>query len=134
MIESLNLGYTIIKTDDNRRVVVPNNLMASQTTINLTRDDARAICSVPFVISLDSDLDHARAILLEMAGNNPKTLKIDGCPVTRLDGTGVELTLSVWCRDSLVAGSLKCDLLEAAQKNFSAKGIKLKKFVFIDGL
>jgi small conductance mechanosensitive channel len=35
-VESINLGYTHIKTDDNRRVVVPNSLMASQTHINLT--------------------------------------------------------------------------------------------------
>ena len=133
MIESLNLGYTIIKTDDNRRVVVPNNLMASQTTINLTRDDSRAVCSVPIAISLESDLDQARAILLEIAGKNPKAQKICGCPVTRLDGSGIELTLSVWCADSLVAGDLKCDLLEEIKKKFDAKGIKLKKFVLIDG-
>jgi len=124
-IESLSLGYTIIKTDDNRRVVVPNSIMASQTTINMTRDDARSICSVPVVISLDSDLDQARAILLEIAGKNPKAQKIAGCPVTRLDGSGVELTLSVWCADSLIAGDLKCDLLEAVKKSFSAKGIKI---------
>jgi small-conductance mechanosensitive channel len=123
-IESLNLGYTIIKTDDNRRVVVPNSIMASQTTVNLTRDNSRAICSLPVVISLDSDLDRARAVLFEIAGNNPKTQKIDGCPVTHLDGFGVELTLSVWCRDSLVAGSLKCDLLEAVKKRFPPEGIK----------
>jgi small-conductance mechanosensitive channel len=124
-IESLSLGYTIIKTDDNRRVVVPNSIMASQTTINMTRDDSRAICSVSVVISLDSDLDQARAILLEIAGTNPKTQKIAGCPVTRLDGSGVELTLSVWCADSLVAGALKSDLLEAVQRRFSAGGIKM---------
>jgi len=124
-IESLSLGYTIIKTDDNRRVVVPNNIMASQTTINLTRDDSRSICSVAVVISHDSDLDRARAILLEIAGNNPKTQKIGGCPVTRLDGSGVELTLSVWCADSVIAGSLKCDLLEAIKRRFSAGGIKI---------
>ena len=35
-VESINLGYTLLKTDDNRRVVVPNSLMASQTHINLT--------------------------------------------------------------------------------------------------
>jgi len=35
-VESINLGYTHLKTDDNRRVVVPNSLMASQTHINLT--------------------------------------------------------------------------------------------------
>ena len=132
-IESLNLGYTIIKTDDNRRVVVPNSIMASQTTINLTRDNSRSVCSVSVVISHDSDLDKARAILIEIAGSNPKMQKIDGCPVTQLDGFGVELTLSVWCADSLVAGALKCELLEAAKRRFSAGGIKLSKFRFIDG-
>ena len=35
-VESINLGYTHLKTDDNRRVVVPNSLMASLTLINLT--------------------------------------------------------------------------------------------------
>ena len=36
VVESLDLGYTVLRTDDRRRVVVPNSLMASQTTINLT--------------------------------------------------------------------------------------------------
>jgi len=127
-IESLSLGYTIIKTDDNRRVVVPNSLMASQVTINLTRDDSRAICSIAVVITLDSDLDKARALLLEIAQGNPKAQKIDGCPVTRLDGSGIELTLSVWCTDSVIAGSLKCDLLEAIKRRFTAAGIKFPDY------
>jgi small-conductance mechanosensitive channel len=42
-VENLTLGYTLLKTDDNRRVVVPNSLMASQTTINLTGNDPRVI-------------------------------------------------------------------------------------------
>ena len=41
IVESLTLGYTLLKTDDNRRVVVPNSLMASQTAINLTANDPR---------------------------------------------------------------------------------------------
>ena len=99
--------------------------MASQTTINLTRDDSRAICSVSVVIGIDSDLDQVRAILLEIAGSNPKTQKIGGCPVTNLNGSGIELTLSVWCADSLVAGALKSDLLEAIKRRFAAVGIKI---------
>jgi len=124
-IESLNLGYTIIKTDDDRRVVVPNSIMASQTTINLTRDNSRAMCSVTVSITFDSDLDQARAILLEIAIKNPKSKKIDSCPVTRLDGSSVELTLNVWCMDSLIAAALKCDVLESIKNRFSAAGIKL---------
>jgi small conductance mechanosensitive channel len=38
-IESLTLGYTILRTSDNRHVVVPNSVMASQIMINLTAKD-----------------------------------------------------------------------------------------------
>ncbi|HMD89205.1 MAG TPA: mechanosensitive ion channel domain-containing protein [Anaerolineaceae bacterium] len=41
-VESINLGYTLLKTDDNRHVVVPNSSMASQTHINLTNSFAAA--------------------------------------------------------------------------------------------
>jgi small-conductance mechanosensitive channel len=65
VVESLTLGYTLLKTDDNRRVVVPNSLMASQTAINLTANDPRVVCSVLVGISHESDIDKARAILLD---------------------------------------------------------------------
>jgi len=34
-VESLSLGYTIVRADDGRKVIVPNSTMASQVTINL---------------------------------------------------------------------------------------------------
>ena len=39
-VESINLGYTLLKTDNNRRVVVPNSAMASLTHVNLTNSSA----------------------------------------------------------------------------------------------
>lgn len=35
VVESVNLGYTVLRTEDNHRIVIPNSVMASQTTINL---------------------------------------------------------------------------------------------------
>jgi len=35
VVESVNLGYTVLRADDNHRIVVPNSVMASQTMINL---------------------------------------------------------------------------------------------------
>ena len=122
-VESLTLGYTLLKTDDNRRVVVPNSLMASQTTINLTGNDPRVICSVPIGISYDSDIDKARGILLDLATKHSKAEEICGCPLTQLASSGVVLTLDVWCADALTAIALKCDLLEQATKRFSLEGI-----------
>ena len=34
-VESLSLGYTMIRADDERRVIVPNSTMATQITMNL---------------------------------------------------------------------------------------------------
>jgi small-conductance mechanosensitive channel len=38
-VERLTLGYTILRGDDERTIVVPNNIMASQITVNLGRHD-----------------------------------------------------------------------------------------------
>jgi len=105
-VESLSLGYTLLRTDDNRRVVIPNSVMASQTTVNLTGVDRRAVCFVPIGISYDSDIDKARAILLELAGKNPKAERVSGCPVTQLSASSVVLTLEAWCADAPTAGAL----------------------------
>ena len=124
-VEGLTLGYTLLKTDDNRRVVVPNSVMASQTNINLTTNDPRVICSVLVGISYDSDIDKARAILLDLAGKHPKAEKVCGCPLTQLGASGVVLSLDVWCADALAAISFRCDLLEQAAKRFVAEGIHI---------
>jgi small-conductance mechanosensitive channel len=97
-VESLTLGYTLLKTDDNRRVVIPNSLMASQTNINLTANDPRVICSVLIGISNEAETDQARAILLELAGRHPKAKHVCGCPLTQLGATGVVLSLDAWWR------------------------------------
>ena len=125
VVESLTLGYTQLRTDDNRRVVVPNSVMASQTTINLSGDDPRALCSVPIGISYEADLDKARAILLDLAGQHPRAKGISACPVTQLAPAGVVLTLEVWCADAPSAGALKSDLLEQAKKRFALEGIEI---------
>ena len=122
-VDSLNLGYTVLVTDDNRRIVIPNSLIASQTTINLTGDDPRLVCSVPISISCDADVDRARSILLELAKQHPKAKSVLGCPVTQWNQTGIVLSVNAWCADPEAAGALKVDLLEQARRRFAEAGI-----------
>lgn len=124
-VESLNLGYTVLKTDDNRRVVVPNSIMASQTTLNLTGNDPRSLCSIGFPIHCDADINQARAILLGLARAHPQTVSVVSCPVTQVSPAGIVLTLSVWTPNIDAAYTLKCDLLEQARKRFLRAGIHL---------
>jgi small-conductance mechanosensitive channel len=125
VVESLNLGFTVLRTPDDRRVVIPNSYMASQTNVNLSLIDVRTLCNVPIRISHASDVDRARLILLELAKRHPKVLEVVGCPVTVLGSASVTLSLLLWCQNPLVAGGIKNDLLEAAMKRFEHEGIEL---------
>lgn len=125
VVESLNLGYTILRTHDDRRVVIPNSLIASQTNINLSQTQERTLCSVPIRFCHQSDVDRAREILIELAKQNPKTLEVAGCPLTALGLSTVTLTVQAWCRTPIDAGALKNALLEAAMKRFGQEGIEM---------
>jgi small-conductance mechanosensitive channel len=126
IVESLNLGYTILRTPDHRRIVIPNSAMASQTSVNLSMSGDRLLCVIPVVISLDADLEKARNILTELAKQHPKTSEFAGCPITATSAAGVTLTVKIWCADFADLSDVKSDLLEAARTHFKTEGIELK--------
>lgn len=125
VVESLTLGYTVLKTYDNRRVVVPNSTMASQVTINLTTRDSRVVAVVPIGIGYNSDLNKARKILIEIAQTHPKVQAVVDCPVTQLGNSNVVLTLRVWCEDSVTALQVQYDVYELAKERFDREGIEI---------
>jgi small conductance mechanosensitive channel len=40
VVQVITLGYTILRTENNRHIVVPNSAMANQVTVNLTSMDS----------------------------------------------------------------------------------------------
>jgi small-conductance mechanosensitive channel len=125
VVESLSLGYTTLKTDDDRRIVIPNSVMASQTSINITVKSQRAQCVVSVTIGYQADIDKARAILTELAQSHPKAVEVVSCRVSALSDSGTTLTLTAWCEDAATAGEVKSDLLEGAKKRFDGAGIAI---------
>ena len=71
VVEVITLGYTILRTGDNRRIVVPNSMMANQVTVNLTSVDPRIIVSVPFRVGHGADIEKVRGILMDLAKTHP---------------------------------------------------------------
>jgi small-conductance mechanosensitive channel len=127
VVERLDLGYTVLRTADERHVVIPNSLMASQTSVNLTSGaTGRLLCSVSFNLGPDTDVERARKILKELAAEFSKAGQFAGCPVTAISNTSVTLTLQVWCDGFKAMMDLKNNLLEAARKRFKAEGLELR--------
>lgn len=125
MVESINLGTTVLRTADNRRLVIPNNTMANQISINLSSARQEVLWNLVITIPANADVAAARKILTDLAKAHPKTSAVDGCNVTAVSGASTELTLSAWCVSSEAVAPLKSDLLESAKKQFEAAGIKI---------
>lgn len=124
-VESITLGYTILRTFDNRRIVVPNSAMSNKITINLTTKDPRLIVTVSFGISYQADIEKARGILLNLAKAHPLAQEVADCPVTGLGQSSVTLSLRVWCANAAEGKQLEFDLYEKAKNIFDREGIEI---------
>ncbi len=125
VVISIDLGYTVLRTMDNRLLVIPNSNIASQTNVNLSRNPPRTPCGVSLYVASGGDLLRARTILTDLARAHPKIAQVDGCFVTRLTSRGAILTLAAACADPGAASGVKSDLLENAKKQFDAAGIPI---------
>jgi small conductance mechanosensitive channel len=120
-LETLGLGYTIVRTFDNRRIVVPNSLMAAQATVNLS--DPRMMAIVSIGLDYGADVERARSILTEIAEAHPLVREVVGCPVAELSSNGVMLSLRAWCDGVGDAGKVRVDLYEQAKTRYDKESI-----------
>lgn len=125
IVEDVSLGYTVLQTFDNRRVIISNSVISNTVMVNLTAVHPRVMAIVPFSISYDADIDRARAVVLELAEAHVDIEEIVGCPVLLLNTSSVDLSLRVWCADPAIAATVKYDLTEAIKKRFDAEGIEI---------
>ncbi len=70
-IEDITLRHTVLKTWDNRRVIIPNAIVNDEVINNYTLDDERILSTIEMNISYDSDIDLARKIMQEEIVNHP---------------------------------------------------------------
>jgi small-conductance mechanosensitive channel len=125
LVESIDLGYTSLRTPDRRRIVLPNSIVTNQTHINFSRNSPRVLVEISITISEGDDIGLACKILLEVAKEVPKISKINGCFVASLSSQGTVLNLSIMCIDPGDVAQIKSNVLEHAKKQFAAAGIKI---------
>ena len=124
-VAKIMLAYTTLETFDNRRIVVPNSMIANQVTVNLTQFDPKIMAIIPFEIGYSSDIDAARAILVESAKSHPLGLEVDSCPVVQLGSSSVSLSLRAWCANPNDAKQVEFDLYERVKARFDQAQIEI---------
>jgi small conductance mechanosensitive channel len=124
-VETISLGYTTLRTDDGRFVVLPNSLAGSQVIINLSASQAHTPAPLPIVIRVgrDTDVEAARQAALRTASESVGESAILGCYITRMDATGATLELRVRGPQPNERDSLHSKLVEKLAQRFAASGL-----------
>ena len=124
-VDSLSLGYTTLRTDDGRLVVLPNSVAASQVIINLSASQPRsAPLAIAVRIGRATDIGAARELALRTAAEAVGESAVLGCFVTRMDDAAVTLELRVrGPAPGAERDLLHSKLLEQLARSFAASGL-----------
>jgi small-conductance mechanosensitive channel len=103
-VEEIGLMYTFIRTEDNARLVIPNEKLASDTILNSTIRSAAKYAEVTVQVPPSADLRSLVEVLREeVPGERDEVF------VSSLDGSPT-LTLRVWTESEAAAEQLEHDL------------------------
>jgi small conductance mechanosensitive channel len=124
-VEDLTLRHTVIRTWDNRRIIVPNSTMSTDSIINWSIREPDIIWTVDFKIKEFSDLDRARGIIIHEARRHPLVMSNRDIKVLLTDMKKEELNLrlEVHLPGRNVATGVDCDIREAVGRKFHQEGI-----------
>ncbi|KYK24820.1 hypothetical protein AYK26_02985 [Euryarchaeota archaeon SM23-78] len=137
VIQDITLRHTVLKTWDNRHVIIPNAMINEEVVNNYTLGDERILATVEIDISYDSDIDLARKIMTEeimkhpkfidnrtdvdlLAGKDPIKVRVVSC-----GDFSVKLRGYYWVPDppsNLVSGY---ELIESIKKRFDKEGVEI---------
>jgi len=127
MIEEITLRHTIIRTWDNRRLIVPNSVFDSEVIVNYFIKDPTMIGMVFIDVPYETDIDLAKKVMIETAASHPNVLK-DMTPMVHLlefGENGAKLRLIFRAKDQPTAFATAADLRMMIKKEFAKHGIEI---------
>jgi small conductance mechanosensitive channel len=116
---------TILKTGDNKQVIVPNSQIMSSIITNYSANDTRRVDLV-IGVGYDDDLDKVREVLSEVVAADERVLEDPGVTiaVSELADSSVNFIVRPWVRTSDYWG-VYFDLNETIKKRFDEEGISI---------
>ncbi|MCP4709715.1 MAG: mechanosensitive ion channel [Planctomycetes bacterium] len=124
-VEDIQIFTTVLKTADNKTIVVPNSTMMSNNIVNYSTKGVRRVDMV-FGIGYEDDIDRARELILEIVTGDERVFK-DPAPVvmvSELADSSVNLSTRVWSNAGDYWG-IYFDATEKVKKTFDAEGISI---------
>ncbi|MBE0491234.1 MAG: mechanosensitive ion channel [Sulfurospirillum sp.] len=124
-VEEINLFSVIMKTGDNKQIIVPNSGIIGKTITNFSANDTRRV-DMTFGIGYDDDLKLAKETLMQIVSDDERVLS-DPAPfvaVSELANSSVNFVLRAWVKKEDY-WSVYFDTNEKVKLVFDEKGISI---------
>ncbi len=122
-VEEVQILTTVMKTGDNKRIIVPNSQIMGSIITNYSANDTRRV-DLTVGVSYDDDLDKVRKELQVLVDADERILKDPAVTiaVSELGDSSVNFVVRPWVATSDYWG-VYFDLTEAIKKRFDEVGI-----------
>ncbi|MFI3115177.1 MAG: mechanosensitive ion channel family protein [Clostridia bacterium] len=137
IVEEITLRHTVIKTFENKRLIVPNSSINNDIIENANYLEDKVCTFLEIGIGYNSSIDKAREIILTNATSHKDYLDNrteqdleNGVPaviirVSELGDSSITMRASIWAENNATAFAMKCDLLESIKKDFDKNAIEI---------
>lgn len=132
-VEDITMRHTIIRTINNRRIIIPNGQLNSYTIENFNYSDNENMKLVDFAVSYESDVDKAMNIIKEemkkmyhpnSKGKN-KDVEFLKVRVASWNDSSITLRAWVWGKDNSETFENMYNLNYIIKKRFDKEGIEI---------
>jgi small conductance mechanosensitive channel len=122
-VDQVQILTTILKTGDNKQIIVPNSQIMDSIITNYSANDTRRVDMV-IGVSYDDDLDKVRKILQNLIATEERILDEPATTiaVSELADSSVNFVVRPWVKSSDYWGVM-FDMTEAIKKRFDKEGI-----------
>ncbi len=124
-VDEIRIFSTILKTSDNKQIIIPNGLINADIITNYSVNDLRRVDMV-FGVGYDDDLKLTREVLTRVCNNHPKVLDDPGLKifVMNLGDSSVDFAVRPWAKTEDY-WDVKGDILEQAKIELEAAGLNI---------
>lgn len=136
IVEDITLRHTVILNFENKRIIIPNSVINSETIINDSIEDRKVCRFIEIGISFDSDTKKAIQIIQEVSIQHPESIdnrtdeqKKNGEPavVVRVNfgDSSVNIRAMVWTADPTAVWRMETEINLAVKERFDKEGIEI---------
>lgn len=124
-VHAIHVLNTIVKTFDNKTIIIPNGALANGSVTNFSTENTRRV-DMSFGIGYGDDIKKAKDILQKLIDADERVLKDPASLVVvgELGDSSVNFTVRVWC-EAVNYWGIYFDMQEKVKLEFDQQGISI---------